>query len=175
LSKNSPHRDVCVFAVGTQTAEAAHHAGFRDVQSANGDAADLAKAVAHWTTPQGGTLLHAAGAQTKGDLAAALTREGFVVRTVTLYDAVAATKFAPETEKVLANGAIDVALFYSPRTAAIFAALAQQFQIRCDGIAAFCISRAAADALNDLTFQQVRVAARPNQEALLALLDTVEQ
>ena len=175
LAKISPRRDLRVFAVGTQTAEAARVAGFRDVQSADGDAADLAKAVARWATSQGGALLHAAGAQTKGDLAAELTREGFAVRTIALYDAVAAAKFAPETEMALAGGAIDASLFYSPRTAAIFAALAQQSQLRCDRIAALCISRSAADALNALTFRQIRVAARPNQEALLALLDALER
>jgi uroporphyrinogen-III synthase len=175
LAKNTPHRDVRVFAIGAQTAEAAHVAGFGNVQSADGDAADLASAVGRWATPQGGALLHAAGAQTKGNLAAELTREGFVVPTVTLYDAIAATKFSPEIKTIMADDAIDAALFYSPRTATIFASLAQQSHLRCDGIVALCISHAASDALNALAFRRVHVAVRPNQEALLALLDAVER
>ncbi len=162
LAKNTPRRDLRVFAVGEQTAEAARHAGFTDVASANGDAADLEKLVMTSGWPKGAMLLHAAGARTRGDLAAALQREGFSVRTATVYDAIAAKDLSCDL------AAIDAALFYSPRSAAIFAALAQS--VLCDEILACCISAATAAALGPLRFGEVRVASRPNQESLLVSL-----
>jgi uroporphyrinogen-III synthase len=160
LAKNTPRRDLRVFAVGAQSAQAARLAGFTDVSSADGDANDLAKLVIASTFPKGAMLLHAAGAETRGDLAGALQREGYRVRTVALYDAMPAAEIAADL------AAIDAALFYSPRSAAIFAKLAGA----CDKILACCISAATADALKPLHLHDVRVADRPNQDSLLALL-----
>jgi uroporphyrinogen-III synthase len=160
LASNTPRRDMHVFAVGAQTADAARRAGFSGVQSADGDASDLAQLVMRTAAKQD-VLLHAAGSETRGDLSATLRREGFDVRPLTLYDAVAATDLACDLT------AIQAALFYSPRTAAIFTGLAKQ----TGEILACCISVSAADALAPLRFREIRVAQRPNQESLLALLD----
>jgi uroporphyrinogen-III synthase len=162
LAKNTARRDFRVFAVGAQTAQAARHVGFADVASADGDAADLAKLVVTSGWPKDATLLHAAGAQTRGDLADALQHEGFHVRTVTLYDAIAAEELPCDL------ATIDAALFFSPRSATIFAGLARD--VACAKILACCISAATADALRSLQMREVRVAARPNQESLLALV-----
>ena len=62
-------RDIPIFAVGPQTADAAARAGFLRVRSADGDAAALADAVPHWADPAAGALLHAAGAEGSGWLA----------------------------------------------------------------------------------------------------------
>ncbi len=162
LARNMPRRDLRIFAVGTQTAEAARRAGFIDVSSADGDVTDLANLVIASADPKSGMLLHASGAQTRGDLAAVLQREGFSVRTLALYDAIAVEEFACDLS------ALEAALFYSPRSAAIFATLAQG--AHCDKILACCIGAAAADALAPLQFREIRVAGRPNQDSLLALL-----
>ena len=63
---------------------------------------------------------------------------------------------------------LDAALFFSARSAAIFRDLATG--ARVDHIIAICISEAAAEALKPLRFKDVRVAAAPNQDAMLALL-----
>jgi uroporphyrinogen-III synthase len=166
LSRNSLRRDIVVMAVGEQTAEAARSAGFETVQSADGDARDLADLVIR-SLPKSGALLHAAGTQTKGDLAATLERAGFTVRTCALYEVVAASALPPG----LKDQAIDAALFYSPRSASVFAMLAQSAHLPCDKVRACCISAATAKPLSALDFRDIRIAPRPSQQALLALLD----
>jgi uroporphyrinogen-III synthase len=160
LARNTPRRDLRVFAVGAQTAEAARMAGFVEVSSADGDANDLAQLIVSSNFPRSAMLIHAAGAQTRGDIAGVLQREGLCLQTLTLYDAIAASDIPVDLATV------DAVLFYSPRSAAVFATMARM----CDKIVACCISAAAADALNPLQFRDVRVADRPNQESLLALL-----
>ena len=169
FARRSPARDLPLFAVGPQTAAAAGRAGFSDVRNADGDAHALAGAAARWATPQGGALLHVAGEGNDGVLAADLEARGFVVRRAILYAVEAAGALPAEAAAALAGARLDAALFFSPRSAAVFAALAAGLCLR--GVIAACISPAAARALAPLSFAGVRVAARPNQDALLALLD----
>src|SRR5579863_9915244 len=76
LSQRSARRDLPLFAVGAQTASVAVSLGFCDVRSSNGDARALADAVPAWVTPEDGALLHAAGSDEPGPLAADLTACG---------------------------------------------------------------------------------------------------
>ena len=66
----------------------------------------------------------------------------------------------------LAAGDVDAALFFSPRSARIFHELAKDLPL--GHVTALAISPVTAEALRG--FRQVRVAAQPNQDALLALL-----
>jgi uroporphyrinogen-III synthase len=68
-----------------------------------------------------------------------------------------------------------LALFFSPRTAAIFVKLADIAGVAecCRTITAVAISEAADEVLAALTWRDRRVAERPNQSALLNMLDTV--
>ncbi len=58
---------------------------------------------------------------------------------------------------------------FSPRSARIFVEQAQGLSLA--GVTACCISPATAKVLPEGLFRAIRVAARPNQNALLALLD----
>jgi uroporphyrinogen-III synthase len=173
LARRTGRRDVPLFAVGTQTAEAARAAGFKDTKSADGDACALAAATLCWAKPEGGVLLHAAGAETKGELGERLASEGFEVHTDILYDAVAVQELPPICRSALEAGALDAVLQFSPRSARIFSDCVVKARLteKCRGLVAYCISRAAADALAPLILRAIHVAARPSQEALLALLD----
>jgi uroporphyrinogen-III synthase len=75
----------------------------------------------------------------------------------------------------LRSGAIGFALFFSPRTAAVFARLASRACVAecCGTITALSISTAADAALSDLPWPERHVAERPNQPALLEMLDRV--
>jgi uroporphyrinogen-III synthase len=168
LARRTTRRDVPLFAVGRQTAQEARMHGFATVRSADGDGADLAKAAMGWAKPQDGALLHVAGTNTKGDLAASLRASGFEVRIAVLYDAVAADALPDEAVQAIRNGALDAVLLFSPRGARIFANLAAGLD--CSGVTAVCISEAAAKALGGLALRAVLVAERPDQDALLARL-----
>ncbi len=167
MSLTSLRRDIPVFAVGPQTAEAARAAGFLRVENADGDAHALAAAVPRWLAPSAGALLHVCGQDSAGNLAQALEEKGYAVRREILY-AVEVVKLAPEAAEALRGGALDAALFFSPRSARAF--LEQAPDLPLQGVTAFCISPATAAVLPAGLFAAIRVAAAPNQEALLALL-----
>jgi len=166
LARRSPRRDVPLFAVGPQTAETAREAGFTSVRDADGDAARLADAVAGWTSARGGALLHIKGSDAPGTLAGLLAAKGFTVRSEILYDIVP-LEAREALEAALARN-IDAALFFSPRSAAAFRKSAAGLEL--SHVAALCISDATAAALAPLGFREFRIAAKPNQDALLALL-----
>jgi len=168
LRRRTARRDVPIFAVGPQTADEARGAGFRDVRSADGDAKALAEATSHWAPP-GATLLHVCAEDAPGTLSDQLGARGFNVRRCALYTIEPATHLPRETEAALQNRALDGAMFFSPRTARIFAKLAGA--LPTDGLVALCISPATAEALAPDAFAEIRVAARPNQEAMLALTE----
>lgn len=172
LAARSTGRDITLYAVGPQTAEAAAAAGFGPVVSAEGDSAALAELVAAKADPAGGPLLHAAGAETAGRLVQSLQSRGFTTQVIVLYDAVPATSLPDEALNALSAAAIEGVLLFSPRTARTFAALvaAAKLEQACAGIDAFCISAATAAALAPLSFARVVVASVPNQTAMLSLI-----
>jgi uroporphyrinogen-III synthase len=172
ISRRTHRRDVPVFAVGPQTAEAANAQGFHIVRDADGDTNALAGAVAKWTTPDKGTLFHAAGAEAPKLLASRLTDAGFDVRSETLYEAKAVSKLPAALEKCLATGKLEGAIFMSPRSAQIFADLVTKSGLSGStrALTAYCISEATAKALALLQFGALRIAAKPNQPALLSLV-----
>lgn len=194
----SDARDLRVLTVGEASAEAARNAGFIGVESADGDAEALARLVIDRLDPANGPVYHAAGTVTAGALKDRLTAAGFEVRRTPLYEAVPADRLSEETRTALQAGALDAALFFSPRTAKVFVTL-----LYAEGIAhtrgqirAICLSDAVASALQDAARQgrasdsdgsasdaapagsprafgwaDVRVAERPERQALLAALD----
>jgi uroporphyrinogen-III synthase len=173
LARASAERAVPLFAVGDRTAQAARDAGFAPVESAGGDIADLAALVRRRLRPEAGRLMHIAGSAVAGDLAALLGAEGFAVERAVLYEARPAAALTSATARLIEAGKIDVALFFSPRTAAIFTRLAVEAEIAA-GLAAavaISISRAADAALAGLPFRDRLVAAHPTQTALLAAMD----
>jgi uroporphyrinogen-III synthase len=168
LVRRTSRRDVPVFAVGPQTTEEARNAGFTHVENADGDAVALADAVPRWTQPDAGALLHVCGEQNEGAMAERLAARGYVVRREILY-VVEPRPLPPDAIAALREGQLDAALFFSPRSARIF--MEQADGMPLENLTALCISPATAQALPDGVFRAVRSAARPNQDALLALLD----
>ena len=173
LAQATGGRDLPVLAVGRASAEVARQLGFKHVEAAAGDVEALAALVRRTCDPAAGWLVHAAGGVVAGDLDGALVPAGFKVRRAVLYNAHPADAFSPSTRRALASHTIDAALFYSPRTAQTFTRLvgAADLEAACAAIDALCLSAAVATAIADLRFRHVRVPARPEQDALLALLD----
>jgi uroporphyrinogen-III synthase len=172
LAARTKRRDVKVISVGAQSAEAARALGFSDVGHASRDVFALAELAAANLAPQNGALFHAAGSETRGNIAEILSARGFSIRSEILYDAIASTTLSPDAQAALANATLDAALFFSPRTARIFADIVAKEELAdsCRAFDACCISDAVARELHTLSFREVRVASEPNQDALLQLL-----
>ncbi len=175
LARASGERGVPVFAVGDATALRARAEGFTAVESAGGDVNDLVRLTATRLRPQDGPLLHIAGEVVTGDLVGALRARGFTIERSILYEARPVAMLSQTTVRALRSGAFGFALFFSPRTAAVFARLAGSACVAecCRTINALSISPAADAALSDLAWRERRIAERPNQPALLDLLDRV--
>lgn len=168
LRRRTALRDLPIYAVGPQTADEARQAGFSDVRSADGDAKALAEATRGWAPP-GATLMHVCAEDAPGTLRDQLGASGFTVRRCALYTIEPATHLPQDAQAALQGGALDAAMFFSPRTARIFVTLTES--LPTDGLIALCISPATAQALTPHRFADIRVAARPNQAAILAITE----
>jgi uroporphyrinogen-III synthase len=175
LARASGERGVPLLTVGDATAARARAEDFGSVESAGGDVGDLARLAGGRLRPQNGPLLHVAGNVVAGDLAGLLRAQGFTVERRILYEARAAAALSPAAVDCLRAGTIALALFFSPRTAAIFARLAGVAGVGecCARVTAVSISGAADAALASLPWHDRRIAERPNQPALLDALDQV--
>lgn len=164
-------RAMPTFAVGARSAQAMREAGFANVTSADGNVDDLVGLVDARMKP-GAMLLYLAGEARSGDLAGALRAQNFAVRTVVVYRA------APAENLRLADalaGGIDAVLHFSRRSAEAYVNAA-----RAAGLAEaalkklnhFCLSVPVAEPLRQAGAVNVRVAAQPDESALIELLET---
>ena len=171
----SPERGLPALAAGDTTAREARAAGFRLVESAAGDARALARLAAARCKASAGALLHACGETVAGNLAGSLAEGGFAVRREVLYRARAVEAFTPGLAGALAAGRLRLALFFSPRTAAVFARLALRSGVgaACRSVHACVLSEAVGRALESVAWREVRVAGRPDHEAMMAEVDRI--
>jgi uroporphyrinogen-III synthase len=175
LARVTGERRLPLFAVGEATAARARAEGFAAVESANGAVADLVRLVAERLRPQNGGLLHVAGNVVAGDLIGALREHGFSIERCVLYEAQPVEALSASAVCALRSGTIDLALFFSSRTAAIFVGLANNAGVVlcCRTITALAISADADAVLAGLPWRNRLVSERPNQQALLDALDSV--
>ncbi len=149
----TPDRRLPVFAVGDATAERARQAGFAEVRSASGALDDLARLLAE-AAPR--PVLAPGAREPAGDLPALL--DGRVeVRRLPVYEAVGTGAAAPADW--------DAVLVHSPRAGQALARLGP-----VAGRTAVVISEAAAAALGPQPGAEVRIAARPDEAAMLEAL-----
>jgi len=161
---------VPLLAVGDRTAARARAAGFRQVVSADGDAAALTTLTRH-ACPPGATLLLATGQGQGGALATALRDAGFRVHRRVVY-ATTPVRCLPEVAAAaLADERLRAILFLSAETARIFRRLVPDTHLRYLGrVDALTIADASATVISDLPWRRVLVSGKPTLERVLALL-----
>jgi uroporphyrinogen-III synthase len=172
LARRTRTRDVSLFVVGPQTAEAARAAGFVSVRDAKGDSKILAQSVREWTSPGGGSLVYAAGDAITDDLVATLSVQGFDVEVLRLYRTRERATLSDAAIAALASDALDAVMLFSPRSARAFVqqVLRADLQKNCEKAVALCISPAITTTLFPLHFAGVQIAAQPNRDSILDLL-----
>jgi uroporphyrinogen-III synthase len=139
----TPLRPLPVFAVGRRSAEAMAAAGFAEVTSADGNVSDLARLVAR----------------------------GFAVEVTIIYRAIAATGLPPAAADALASG-IDGVLHFSRRSAEAYVDAARAAGLLAKALKPvhFCLSAQVAEPLAQAGAAAIRVAERPNEAVLIALI-----
>ena len=169
-SPDEAARRLPILAVGPATAQAAREAGFGALTTAGGDVDALVALAIARLRPDAGRLVHVAGRVSTGDLAGRLAAAGFEAERVPLYDAVAERSLSLPARRALAAQTLAGAVFYSPRTARLFAKLARDSGLESTtrALSAFCLSQAVAEVAATLPWQRISVAAAPRQEALVA-------
>jgi uroporphyrinogen-III synthase len=162
-------RGLPLYTVGRRSADVARAAGFAAVHSADGDVHDLVALVARRLAGAAAPLLYLAGEDRTADLTEELGRHGLTARTAVIYRAAAAERFPAAAAQAIAAGDLDGVLHYSRRSAAAFvhcssaASLSEQ-SLR---LTHYCLSAQVAAPLIDAGAATIRLAARPDEEALL--------
>jgi uroporphyrinogen-III synthase len=166
-------RGLPLYTVGQRSAEAARAAGFAAVHSAGGDVHDLVALVGRTLAGAKTPLLYLAGEDRTADLTEELGRHGLSVRTTVVYRAAAAERFPPAAERAIAAGDLDGVLHYSRRSAAAFVHCAGAAGLREQALRLthFCLSAQVAAPLIESGAATIRLATRPDEEALLELVD----
>jgi len=160
-----------VLAVGDRSAEAMREAGFAEVCSAGGGANDLTRLAAE-RLERAASVLYLAGADRSGDIAADLSAQNFQVRTVVIYRAVAAAVLPAAAAEALA-GELDGVLHFSRRSVEAYLKLTRNAGLLHPALhkpVHFCLSARVAEPLRRAGATDIRIAAQPDEAALLALI-----
>jgi len=150
------------FCVGDRTAEVARAAGF-DAISAAGMADDLIAQVQQAGTT--GPLLHLRGRDSRGNVAARLTKAGHPTTELVVYDQIEQA-LTSEARALLTGSESVIAPLFSPRTAKIFA---RQYE-EAGGTAPLflpVLSNAIARALPGTLSAHIFIATQPQADALI--------
>ncbi|MCF4128233.1 uroporphyrinogen-III synthase [Methylobacterium sp. SyP6R] len=165
----SPLAALPAYCVGARTACAARAAGLVSIHEAGGDARALANLIGA-ALPRGARLLHAAGRERKDEPGDTLAARGYRLTVWVAYAARPLPALPEPVAEALEAGALDAALHYSRRSAATALGLARaagREDAFCH-LAHHCLSADVAAPLVAAGILSHVVAARPDEEALLA-------
>lgn len=172
-----PARDALLklplFAVGQRSADAARHAGFSNVSSAGGDVRDLVRLLVSLRADAKGPLLYLAGEDRAADLIGELTAKNIAAEMAEVYRA-ATAPFPPDLTAALKAGAVDAVLHFSRRSAENYLAGAATAGVASEALAVrhFCLSAPIAEPIAAAGANHIAIAERPDEAALLALLNS---
>jgi uroporphyrinogen-III synthase len=158
------------FVVGRRTGAAARAAGFGEVRSADGNASDLVRLIA--ARVAGGALLYLAGEDRAGDLVGDLAAHGVTVETAVVYRAAKVSSFPAAAAAALAAGGLDGVLHYSRRSTEAYLDCARAAGLLDQALAPvhYCLAQPVAEPLLKAGARDMRIAARPEEGALLDLI-----
>ena len=160
-----------LYAVGGRTADVALALGFDNVISADGDARDFLRVMkTHMRT--GTRVLYLAGEDRAGDLGGELAAAGIVVTTTVIYRAAAMSLFPTTVRDEITAGRVDGVLHFSRRSAGVYVECAAAAGILDKALAPshYCLSRQVAEPLMAAGATGIRIADRPTEADLLALI-----
>ena len=164
-----------LYAVGKRSADAARAAGFADVTSAGGDLRDLILMIAGRRPDKHAPLLYLAGEDRAGDLIGDLAVHGIAAELAVVYRAVT-VPFPPELIAALQAGQVDGVLHFSKRSADNYVNGAKKAGIVAQALNVqhFCLSSQIAEPLVAAGVARIAIAKRPDEAALIALVDTAD-
>ena len=159
---------VPVFAVGKRTAVAATRAGFSKIIAGPGRARDLVPMIIGFAGEINGRIVHISGDEVHSDVAALLQAAGRSAERLNVYRMVVQDRFSDEALAAIRERQLDALLFFSHRSARLFVTLAEAEGLAADlgGALAIALSDDVAEPLGVISWAGIRVAARPDREAI---------
>ncbi|MEO1694834.1 MAG: uroporphyrinogen-III synthase, partial [Pseudomonadota bacterium] len=163
---------VPVLTVGPGTAAMARALGFRSVETGAGSATDIVSRVTSTDPGRDGRYVFLRGQHVTVDVGAELAGRGYNATSVTLYDMQHDTAAPSFLQKALTDGALDAVALFSPNAAQRYVHLvtANGLEIAAQKLVHYVLSDRIAAELSPLQPDRIAVAARPNAEAMLALI-----
>lgn len=155
--------------VGERTAAAARATGFAQIESIEPDAKRLAIALAR-ALPAAQRILYLAGRERRPEIEAALAALGHSVTPWVIYRTHESPDAADALARVLRTGGVDAVMHFSPRSAALYMALAERAGLCAEALAPTQIAISARAAENLQTAQDLRVAPAPDLDGMIACL-----
>lgn len=158
-----------VFAIGATTGQKARSCGARTVYTAAGDFSNLTKRIEK-ILPPSSRLVYLRGEEVRHSLPENLPR--YQIAEYVTYVAQEARSLSSETIAAIRGGYLHTLVVFSPRTAAILAALlVRQDLVRfLSAINLLSLSGAVLESLKDFSWKEARIAKTPDSKALLAEL-----
>lgn len=174
LAASTNIRDIPLYVVGPHTQKTATEAGFFDVIPAGGTAESLLRTVKNRAeaATAGKKFLHLRGEHVAKPLAPALRKAGFAVDELIMYRAVPANALTPRCIAALKNGDIDVATFFSRRSALNFLELVEKQGLShaLKNIKALSISASVLKCVQPGEWKSTHIAQTPDREGFLKVL-----
>ncbi|NVJ98869.1 MAG: uroporphyrinogen-III synthase [Alphaproteobacteria bacterium] len=169
---NIGNKERPIFAVGQETANEAKRLGFTNITVGPGTARQLVPILLEAGISQKRKYTHLAGNVISYNIADVLRGEDIDAEATVTYQSRPLRSFSAGVQEAMEEGEIDVALFYSPRTATTFEEAAAEYG-RSDWLSkmdAVCLSTRVAQNLIG-PWKSVRYAIIPTEKALFSLLD----
>jgi uroporphyrinogen-III synthase len=164
-----------LYAVGKRSADAARAVGFTNVTSAGGDVRDLVRVITTRRADAAAPLLYLAGEDRAADLVAELVACGIAAEMAIVYRAVSAP-FPPALSAALKAGEVDAVLHFSRRSAENYLSGAARAGVAEQALSVrhLCLSAPIAEPFVQAGAGNVAIAKRPDESALLALLEVAK-
>ena len=169
----SRHLGETVFAVGEATATVLRETGFSDIRIAEGTGASMMRLFGEEFAQLSATspLLYLAGYPRSPALEAGLVTLGVPVNVVEAYRMHPLPLASAAVEAVLCHRPVHAVLFYSRETARQFFKVTTGDALGALlGVPLLCLSANVSEAIPESLHSNIRVAAGPDEESLLALL-----
>ncbi len=159
------------FAVGQETAMAAKGAGFEDIRTGVGGAAELAALILRDMPPC--PVLFLAGETRKPTLEQSLMDAGYDLEIAEIYRMVPAAALSDEALEALRTGGIAAALHFSKEAARGFVRLCAEAGVlpAARRVHHCCLSADVAEGLRSLAPNAVAIAETPTEAALMRVLE----
>ncbi|TDK34483.1 uroporphyrinogen-III synthase [Rhizobium deserti] len=170
ISGLTPFLSEPMFAVGRATAEAAENQGFSNVHTGSGTGSGLAELIAGFPSQSTDPLLYLAGSPRSSSFEESLGARNIPLTVAEVYRMLPIAYDQSALETAFVQARPNAVLLYSGQNAHLFFELAAPFRRALDELLVLGISESVLEAVPPNFRLKIKIAKRPDEEGLFALL-----